>query len=55
MNQDKQCNECFDEDENSVLYWNDGAVCEDELTHKNTKDYTCLCEDCKYKLEDIQN
>ena len=51
MKEDKYCNECNNEDENAVLFWNCGVICEDELTHKNTKDYTCLCEDCKYELE----
>ena len=49
--EDKYCDECNNEDENAILFWNCGVICEDELTHKNTKDYTCLCEDCKYELE----
>lgn len=49
--EDKYCDECNNEDENAILFWNSGVICEDELTHKNTKDYTCLCEDCKYELE----
>ena len=51
MIEDKQCEYCNNEEEYAVLYWNDGVICEDELTHKNTRDYTCLCEDCKYELE----
>ena len=46
----KHCNHCWNEDENAILFWNDCVVGEDELIHRNTKDYTCLCEDCKYKL-----
>ena len=47
-----QCEECNNEDEYTTVYWNDGVVCGDELTHPNTRDYTALCEDCKYKLEE---
>ena len=47
----KNCNYCCNEDENAILFWNDCVVGEDELIHRNTKDYTCLCEDCKYQLE----
>ena len=47
----KYCDNCNNEEENAILYWNSGVICEDELTHKNTRDYTCLCEDCKYELE----
>ena len=47
----KYCDECNNEEENAILFWNGGVICEDELTHKNTMDYTCLCEDCKYELE----
>lgn len=51
MEEEKYCNYCENEKEYATLYWNSGVICEDELTHKNTRDYTCLCEDCKYELE----
>ena len=44
-------NYCNNEQENAVLYWNSDILGEDELIHKNTRNYTCLCEDCRYKLE----
>ena len=45
------CNYCGNVDEIAIIFWNSWFICEDELTHEKTKDYTCLCEDCKYKLE----
>lgn len=47
----KNCNYCGNENESATLFWNDGVLCGDELTHEKTKKYTCLCEDCKYTLE----
>ena len=37
---DKKCNECFNENEEDVLYW------DNELGKPNMIDYTCLCLNC---------
>ena len=41
MYEEKSCDKCQDEDDNSYLYWH-GDIQEDY----DMGDYTCLCEDC---------
>ena len=50
-----QCDKCNKEDRDAIVYWNDCVIGDDELTHPNTKDYTALCEDCKYELENKED
>ena len=41
---DKKCNECFNENEEEILYW------DNELDNPNMIDYNCLCQSCYNKL-----
>tara|TARA_R100001440_G_C2498074_1_gene116167 strand:+ start:66 stop:218 length:153 start_codon:yes stop_codon:yes gene_type:complete len=40
----KKCNECFNENEQDILYW------DNELDKPNMINYTCLCQSCYNKI-----